>query len=451
MSQHDDGDTETTRTAVYPHPPADDRQSYEQPSYGQPSYEQPTYSQPSYEQPTYSQPSYEQPSYDRQAYEAYWASQYGAPQYSSAPYASAGRHGKSGGTGGKVALAITGAALVAIIAGTIGGAVGFTAARLTAPAPAIAAPAAPLGADAPSIAADGTIASVAQAVQPSVVQINVGDGEGTGSGFVIREDGYILTNHHVAGGGGALSVTFSDGETAEAELIGSSPGYDLAVIKVAATGLPAVSLGSSGALQVGYTTIAIGSPLGLQGTVTSGIVSALNRPVSVGGNDGQGDTAFINAIQTDAAINPGNSGGPLVDGNGAVIGVNSAIMSMGNGMGGGAGSIGLGFAIPIDTAQRIASELISTGSSSTPIIGVQLAMDYAGPGARVADVSAGGPAAAAGLLTDDVIIALNGVPVQDATDLIVDIRALAPGETVTITVERDGQERTFDLTLAAQE
>ncbi|MFM9134678.1 MAG: S1C family serine protease [bacterium] len=438
MSQHDDGYADPARTAVYP-----------------------PYGRPDPVQPTYEQPTYEQPTYDRQAYDEYWARQYASNPYSSSAYGttayaapSTPRHSRGGGNGGKVALAVTGAAIVAIVAGTIGGAVGFTAARLTAPAPAaaVAAPAAPLGgsADAPSLAANGSIAAVAQAVQPSVVQINVGEGEGTGSGFIIQEDGYILTNHHVAGGGGALSVTFSDGETAEAELVGSSPGYDLAVIKVAESGLPAVALGSSGALQVGDTTIAIGSPLGLQGTVTSGIVSALNRPVSVGGN-GQGDTAFINAIQTDAAINPGNSGGPLVDGNGAVIGVNSAIMSMGNGMGGGAGSIGLGFAIPIDTAQRIASELISTGSSATPIIGVQLAMDFDGPGARVADVSSGGPAAAAGLLTDDVIVELNGVPVQDATDLIVDIRSLAPGETVTVTVERGGQERTFDLTLAAQE
>ena len=439
MSQHDDGYADPARTAVYP-------------PYGRPETERPTY-----EQPTYEQPTYEQPTYDRQAYDQYWAHQYGSTPYAAGQYAtpSAPRHGKSGGNGGKVALAVTGAAIVAIVAGTIGGAVGFTAARLTAPAPtaALAAPAAPLGStgDSPSLAANGSIAAVAQAVQPSVVQVNVGDGEGTGSGFIIREDGYILTNNHVAGGGGALSVTFSDGQTAEAQLVGKNAGYDLAVIKVEKAGLPAVSLGSSDALQVGDTTIAIGSPLGLQGTVTSGIVSALNRPVSVGGESGQGDTAFINAIQTDAAINPGNSGGPLVDGNGAVIGVNSAIMSLGSGMGSGAGSIGLGFAIPIDTAQRIASELISTGSSSTPIIGVQLAMDFAGPGARIADVSSDGPAAAAGLLADDVIIELNGVPVQDATDLIVDIRSLAPGETVNLTVDRGGQERSFDLTLAAQE
>ncbi len=155
-----------------------------------------------------------------------------------------------------------------------------------------------------------------------------------------------------------------------ASLVGANPGYDLAVVKVDRTGLPAVTLGSSAALKVGDTAIAIGSPLGLQGTVTSGIVSALDRPVTAGG---QGETAFINAIQTDAAINPGNSGGPLVDGNGAVIGINSAIATLGwHPSAGQAGSIGLGFAIPIDTANRIASEIIATGTSSTPIIGVTL-------------------------------------------------------------------------------
>ena len=353
--------------------------------------------------------------------------------------------------GGVVALAVGGVALTALIAGSIGGAVGFTAARLSQPTVSTTVAGAPIGSSLEPISppAAGSIAAVAAAVMPSVVQINVSGngGGGTGSGFVIREDGYILTNNHVTANGNDISVVFSDGTKVDGTLVGSNPGYDLAVVKVDKTGLPAVTLGNSGELQVGDQTIAIGSPLGLQGTVTSGIVSALNRPVTAGG---EGETSFINAIQTDAAINPGNSGGPLVDGNGAVVGINSAIASLGQSMGGQAGSIGLGFAIPIDTASRIASELISTGSSSTPIMGVQLDMQYDGPGAKIAGLTDSGNARAAGLQEGDIVVELNDTPVVDATDLIVDIRSLAPGDVVRLTVERDGATRTVELTLAAQ-
>jgi putative serine protease PepD len=382
-------------------------------------------------------------------YAAYRAQGYGyaepAPQNPQKPQ-------KQSGRGGMIALASVGLAITALVAGTVGGAVGFTVARVTQPAASgstVIAP--PIGAagDPVSPPAGGSIAAVAAAAQPSVVQINVsgGGGEGTGSGFVIREDGYILTNNHVTATGNDITVTFSDGRVADATLVGANPGYDLAVLKVNETGLPAVTLGSSSALEVGDTAIAIGSPLGLQGTVTAGIVSALNRPVTAGG---EGELSFINAIQTDAAINPGNSGGPLVDGNGAVIGINSAIAALGAGLGGQAGNIGLGFAIPIDTASRIASELIATGTSSTPIIGVQLDMEYSGTGARIAGVTDNGPATAAGLREGDVITALNGTPVVDGTDLIVDIRSLAPGDEVTLTVERDGQEQEVTLVLGSQ-
>jgi len=400
----------------------------------------------------------------RRQYDAYYGtgawdydSYYGAgawerAQATVAPSTSAPGSTGSTGRSSKVALVAGGIALTAIVAGTIGGAVGFTAARLAGPqAPAaVAVPGLGGSTQTPtSPAADGSVAAVAELVMPSVVQINVeGGGQGgTGSGFIIREDGYILTNNHVTANGNDISVTFSDGSEVPGTLVGANPGYDLAVVKVDKTGLPAVTLGSSGALKVGDATIAIGSPLGLQGTVTSGIVSALNRPVTAGG---EGETSFINAIQTDAAINPGNSGGPLVDGNGAVIGINSAIATLGAGLGGAAGSIGLGFAIPIDTASRIASEIIATGTSSTPIMGVQLEMDFAGPGARVADLTDSGNAREAGLQPGDVITELNGVPVVDATDLIVDIRSLAPGDEVTLTIERDGQIRTVELVLAAQ-
>ena len=389
--------------------------------------------------------AYRTPGYASDPYAAYAATATAAPPTASTAAPRANK------TGRVIALASVGLALTALVAGTVGGAVGFTVARMTQPEPVAAVAVAPIGAtgDAISPPAAGSIAAVAEALQPSVVQINVngGGGEGTGSGFVIREDGYILTNNHVTAGGSDITVTFNDGRILDATLVGANPGYDLAVLKVDETGLPAVTLGSSSALEVGDAAIAIGSPLGLQGTVTAGIVSALNRPVTAGG---EGEMSFINAIQTDAAINPGNSGGPLVDGNGAVIGVNSAIAALGGSLGGQVGNIGLGFAIPIDTAARIASELIATGSSSTPIIGVQLDMQYSGVGARVAGITDDGPAAAAGLREGDVITALDGTPVVDATDLIVDVRSLAPGDEVTLTVESNGAEREVTLVLGSQ-
>jgi len=299
------------------------------------------------------------------------------------------------------------------------------------------------------VLAAGSIAAVAAAVQPSVVQLNVSgaDGEGTGTGFVVSGDGYIVTNNHVAGGagdGGKIDVTFSDGSTATGKLVGADAGYDLAVVKVDRTELPALTLGSSDAINVGDTAIAIGSPLGLQGTVTSGIVSALNRPVTAGG---QGDTSYISAIQTDAAINPGNSGGPLVNGAGEVIGVNSAIATLG--MGAASGNIGLGFAIPIDTAKRIVDEIINTGTSQTPIIGVQLDMSFQGPGGAVSEVTAESPADTAGLQSGDVITKVDGLVITDPTALIVAIRANAPGDTIELTVLRNGETLSVPLTLVA--
>lgn len=397
--------------------------------------------------------AYRQPGYsytDPYAVDPYSADPYAAyrtPQPSTAMPAQ-----PRSGRGGTLALASVGLALTALVAGSIGGAVGFTAARLSQPDAVTSVVSVPIGATSEPISppAGGSIAAVAAALQPSVVQVNVaGNGAaGTGSGFIIREDGYILTNNHVTANGSDITVTFNDGRTSSARLVGANAGYDLAVIKVDEADLPAVTIGSSGALQVGDTAIALGSPLGLQGTVTSGIVSALNRPVTAGG---QGELAFINAIQTDAAINPGNSGGPLVDGNGAVIGINSAIASLGVGQGGQPGSIGLGFAIPIDTASRIASEIIATGSSDTPIIGVSLDRSFTEPGARVAGVTEDGPAAAAGLREGDVITELNGVRVVNSTDLIVDVRSLAPGEQVTLTVERDGSISEVTIVLGSQE
>ena len=352
-------------------------------------------------------------------------------------------------TRSKFAPLIAGAAAVALVAGGVGGAVGFVLAdRAATP---VAAGSSDSGASSVVVAAPGSIAALAAAVQPAVVQLNVGgaDGEGTGSGFVISEDGYVITNHHVVAGAGedsALEVSFMDGSTATGRLVGSDPGYDIAVVKVDRADLTTVPLGSSADLQVGESVIAIGSPLGLQGTVTSGIVSALDRPVTAGG--GAEQTSFINAIQTDAAINPGNSGGPLINAAGAVVGVNSAIATMGQF--GGAGSIGLGFAIPIDTVDRIVNEIINTGASSTPIIGVELDSEYSGDGARVASATTGGPAAAGGIQDGDVITAINGRIVPDSTSLIVAIRAQAPGDQITLTILRDGNTADYPVTLGTR-
>ena len=343
----------------------------------------------------------------------------------------------------RVGLLITGAAITALFGGAVGGAVGYTVAQSNS-----SSPIAVLSGGSVEPAA-GSVAAVAAAVQPSVVQLNVSgsQGDGTGTGFVVSSDGYIVTNDHVAGDAGndgTIDVTFIDGSTATGTLVGSDPGYDIAVVKVDRTELPALTLGSSDAVNVGDIAVAIGSPLGLQGTVTSGIVSALNRPVTAGG---QGDTAYINAIQTDAAINPGNSGGPLVNTAGEVIGVNSAIATVGRGDA--VGSIGLGFAIPVDTAKRIVDELINTGTSQTPVIGVQLDMEFEGPGGAVAQVTSGSPADDAGLQEGDVITKVDGNLISDSTALIVSIRANAPGDEIELTVLRNGDTLAVALTLEA--
>jgi putative serine protease PepD len=299
---------------------------------------------------------------------------------------------------------------------------------------------------------DGSIAAVAAAVLPTVVQITeeTGSGGGTGSGFVIREDGYILTNNHVVEGaatsGGTITVSFQDGTRKEATIVGRDSSYDLAVIKVDASGLATSTLGNSDSVVVGDTAIAIGSPLGLEGTVTSGIISSLNRPVTAGG---EGESSFINAIQTDAAINPGNSGGPLVDAEGKVVGVNSAIATLSDSQSSQSGSIGLGFAIPINQAKRVAEEIIATGRSAYPIIGVQVDLTYEGPGARVQEVTPGGPADDAGLQAGDVILSVEGRQVDDSTELIVAIRSFAPGDTITVQVQEGSGTRDVDITLGS--
>jgi putative serine protease PepD len=232
--------------------------------------------------------------------------------------------------------------------------------------------------------------------------------------------------------GGTLTVKFVTGQSLPATIVGRSPSYDLAVIKVNQLNLPAVQLGDSSAVQVGDAAIAFGAPLGLSGTVTSGIISATHRPVTAGG---QGETSFINALQTDAAINPGNSGGPLVNGAGRVIGINSSIATLDGSGTAQSGSIGLGFAIPINTAKRIADELILHGKAATPIIGVTLSQNYNGEGVQIGTVSPGGPADKAGIKAGDVILKIDGTTVTTPSQLIVNIRDYQPGDVVTLTVK----------------
>jgi putative serine protease PepD len=302
--------------------------------------------------------------------------------------------------------------------------------------------------------APDSVAGIAAGVLPGVVYIEVrsGGSRASGSGFVIREDGYLLTNNHVVapGSGGRIDVVFSDGSRESAEIVGRTADYDLAVLRVDRDGLTPLVLGDSDAVAVGDPVVAVGAPLGLEGTVTSGIISALNRPVSAG--DGN-STTFLNAIQTDAAINPGNSGGPLVNLAGEVIGINTAIAQTAGSAE--TGNIGLGFAIPSSQARRTADELIETGRATYPVIGVLLDSTYVGEGVRVAaqsqggqePITPGGPADAAGIRAGDVILRIDELPVTTPDELIVAIRARAPGESISLTVRRDGAEREVSVTL----
>ncbi|KOG46668.1 S1C family serine protease [Streptomyces decoyicus] len=313
-----------------------------------------------------------------------------------------------------------------------------------------------------------SVAGIARSALPGVVTIHVrGSAEqGTGTGFVLDRQGHILTNNHVvqpAGSGGEISVTFSGGETAKAKVVGEDGGYDLAVIQVeGVTGLRPLTLGNSDSVQVGDPVVAIGAPFDLANTVTSGIISAKQRPITAGGEKGDGsDVSYVDALQTDAPINPGNSGGPLVDAKARVIGINSAIRAAdsGSGLGGGGqgGSIGLGFAIPINQAKRVAEELINTGRATHPVIGVTLEMEYAGDGARVSEhsksgkppVIPGGPGAKAGIKAGDVITTVDGSPVHSGEELIVKIRSHRPGDTLALTLHRGGKERSVRLSLGS--
>ncbi|MGW2108487.1 S1C family serine protease [Streptomyces sp. NPDC001948] len=372
----------------------------------------------------------------------------------SQPYAPEGPRKR--GMGGLVAAV----AAAALIAGGIGGAFGYWAADRN-------------GSGSTTVSAStnpqdlkrdpGTVAGVAAKALPSVVTIDAqgGDGEGgTGTGFVYDKEGHILTNNHVvasAADSGQLTVTFSNGKKYGAEVVGRAQGYDVAVLKLKnpPSGLTPLSLGNSDQVAVGDSTIAIGAPFGLSNTVTTGIISAKNRPVASGDGSG-GSNSYMSALQTDASINPGNSGGPLLDARGAVIGINSAIQSTGSSVGQTqAGSIGLGFAIPINQATNVAQQLIKTGKPVYPVIGATVTMDEKSGGAVISDQGAGGteavskdgPADRAGLRAGDVITKFNDTTIDSGPTLIGEIWTHKPGDRVTLTYERDGRTGTAEVTL----
>ncbi|MDO5739102.1 MAG: trypsin-like peptidase domain-containing protein [Ornithinimicrobium sp.] len=352
--------------------------------------------------------------------------------------------------------------LASLVAGLVGGLGGGVLVQTVAPQPVSSrAQAPPLTPAQPvtSVPVEGTIPALSRAALPSVALISLGPGgrDGQGSGFVIREDGYVLTNHHVIAAstsGGGITVQLPGLEPASAEIVGSDSIYDIAVLRVDLSGLVPLMFADSEVVEVGQTVVAVGAPLGLDSTVTSGIVSALDRPVVTGG---VADQSYISAIQTDAAINPGNSGGPLLDLAGRVVGVNSAIAQVPSTVGVPSGSIGLGFAIPAEQAERTAIQIIETGKSQHPVMGVHIDLHYTGEGARVLPESRDGidpvlpdgPADVAGVKPGDIIVAVDGKRITDSTHLLVVLRSHAIGESVEMVLRgADGAERSVSMRLA---
>ncbi|RKT52454.1 S1C family serine protease [Saccharothrix australiensis] len=346
---------------------------------------------------------------------------------------------------GKVVAGVTALVLaVGGVAGGVGGYLGYQAAEQAKPVTnALNAP--PPAQQTGNAPAEGSTEQVAQKVLPTVVQVQVNGG--AGSGFVLSSDGLVLTNNHVvesAANGGPIKVQFQDGKSASARIVGRDPSSDLAVVKAdGVSGLPTAELGNSGDLRIGQQVVAVGSPFDLNGTVTSGIVSSLNRPVRAG-DDGTQATV-LNAIQTDAAINPGNSGGPLVNMRGQVVGINSAIYSPNRTQSSQGGSVGIGFAIPVDQARRTAKELSETGKATQTVLGVQVT-DGTDGGARVREVTPGGAAEQAGLRAGDLITKFGDRVIDSSDALVAAVRSRAPGETVQLTVGG----RAVDVKLGSQ-
>jgi putative serine protease PepD len=367
------------------------------------------------------------------------------------------------GRGGLVAAVL----VAALVAGGLGGGLGYTLAKDNDSNGSTTVSASDSSA-AQVKRAPGTIANVAARALPSTVTIEAesSNGEGgTGTGFVFDTQGHIVTNNHVvadAVDGGKLTATFPDGRKYDAEIVGHAQGYDVAVIKLknAPSDLKPLALGDSDKVAVGDETIAIGAPFGLSNTVTTGIISAKNRPVASSDGSSSSKASYMSALQTDASINPGNSGGPLLDASGAVIGINSAIQSTGSGGFGSSqsGSIGLGFAIPINQAKYVAQQLIKTGKPVYAKIGASVSLEDSSDGAKITDqgaagsaaVESGGPADKAGLKPGDVITKLDDMVIDSGPTLIGEIWTHKPGDKVTITYKRDGQEHTAQLTLGSR-
>ncbi|MHA2788462.1 S1C family serine protease [Corynebacterium sp. S7] len=395
---------------------------------------------------------------------------YGNPNSGQSPYGTSNSQGASGfggtqtfqtneqvkpvkekrqlGTGSVVAIAL----VASLVAGGVSGYVAGNASSKTESYSSL---------DSPSVssatpAAEGSVEAVAEQVLPAVVSIQVAtrSGGSEGSGSIISSDGMILTNHHVvaeaANGQGEMQVTLNNGEKHSAKFVASDVNTDIALIKIdGVSNLPVLNFGDSSELHVGQEVVAVGSPLGLSATVTSGIVSALDRPVRA--SQGGGESSLIDAIQTDAAINPGNSGGPLVDMNGNLIGMNSVIASLST-TSESSGSIGLGFAIPSNFAKRVADQLVNTGKATQPMLGVQVDVQSTEDGALIMGVESGGPADKAGLREGDVVTKLNERTIQSADDLIAAARSHQFGETVTLEVHprNSGETRTVDVTLSSE-
>jgi putative serine protease PepD len=434
-----------------PYRPGDQHPTYEQPSYAQPSYAQPSYDQPGNGQFA-AQPGAERVSFTEQPTAA-------PTPPPAAPLLQSKGHRRP-------ALAIASLALAALVGAGAG--VGSYAyldqnqagspINVTTQAPAQQAK------------VDGSIEAAAKVIEPSVVTITVqaGNGGGIGSGVVLDRQGHILTNAHVVSSGSSqggavpgsfnqqstpqITVTFQDGRTAPATVVGTDETDDLAVIKVSGVdNLRPATFAKSSSINVGQSVVAVGAPLGLSQTVTSGIVSNTARPV----RSGESGDAVYQAVQTDAAVNPGNSGGPLVDLNGAVVGINSSIASTAESQGEQSGNIGIGFAIPADVAVRVSEQLIETGQSTDAKLGVTTAGTDQGDlgstttGVELQDVEAGGPAARAGLQAGDVVTELNGFKVTTTDGLIAAIHYYAPGTKVTVGYLRDDQQLDTEATLGS--
>lgn len=333
--------------------------------------------------------------------------------------------------------------VVALVAGTLGAAIGVYATRTGG---GFIGGGSISGADPVTDRELDSAAEVVDEVMPSVVTV-LTPGGGNGSGFFVSDDGLVMTNAHVVEGSDSPQVQMSDGDVHESEVVGSDPETDVAVLQVEGDDFQPVVFADSDELNVGDPALAIGAPLGLSSTVTQGMVSALDRPVVT--EDFEGDTAAIMAaVQTDAAINPGNSGGPLTDAAGQVIGVNTAIAGFSDEQGQ-AGSIGIGFAIPINQARRVADELVEIGEASRTVMGAEVGDTAAGIGVELTSVVSGSPADDAGLNDGDVVTTFNGATVTENVELVALVRKYAPGTTVEVEYQRSGAEFTTDVTLVA--